>query len=57
MILAPEAGSLNAQKWHVLLLHNLTAVMEFLDRLERCGCQLREVRVIGESDFRVRWYS
>jgi hypothetical protein len=57
MLSTPEAMNLGAQKWHELMVHDLTSVVALLDHLARCGCLLREVRARGQTEFAVRWYS
>lgn len=41
--------------WQTRTLTNLWQVEDLLDNLEACGVEEREVHILGESTFAVRW--
>ena len=51
----PPAGGNLAAEWHLTTVNDLTAAEELLDCLENQGVAERELVVLGNTCFAVRW--
>ena len=52
---AASRFSVERPRWHTAVLADLTATRELLDRLERAGRTRRELLILDDARFEVRW--
>jgi len=51
----PTRSSVAQPKWHSAILDSLSDARELMDRLENSGRTLRELRILDDARFEVRW--